>query len=240
MSQRTAISCILDLTSKDLAYFPVLNALRHEAKVLVSDGGHFLIRDEDERCLYVIMQDLDVFLSYEALIDYQKYDWIKVYHEAIANYIAKSNHKYRDELLRMKIAVYDKDEPLKLDPSHIKPLDITYYGVIGAHYEYYDDEELTAALENGFVFGYFKDEELCGFIGLHSDTSIGMLRVFEKYRQKGIGLALESYLINLSLSLNMIPFVEVNADNLASLALQEKLGLRFGLSDVFWVIQSGH
>ena len=238
MSQKMAISCILDLTSKDPAYFPVLNALRHGARILLADGTNFLISDEDERCLYIIAQDLETYLAYEFLVDYDQYDWIKSYDEMIADYIAKANHKYRDELWRMKVAVYDKDEPLAVDSSFIRPLDITYYGVIGAHYEYYDDEELTAALENGFVFGYFKGEELCGFIGLHSDASIGMLRVFEKYRRQGIAYALESYLINLSLSLKMIPFAEIKADNTASLKLQEKLEMLMGRSDVFWVIQS--
>ena len=240
MSQKTAISCILDLTSKDLAYFTVLNALKRQAKVCVFDGRNLLVSDENEHCLYVIMEDLNTYLSYESLIDYQKYDCVKTYDETIADYIAKANHKYRDELLKMQIAIYTKDEKMAGNFSKIRPLDITYYGVIGAHYEYYDDEELTNALENQEVFGYFDDEELCGFIGFHSDGSIGMFRVFEGHQRKGIGKTLEAYMINKALDKKMLPFVEVNVLNEASLALQEKLGLSFSKSYVYWVIQSGH
>lgn len=63
----------------------------------------------------------------------------------------------------------------------------------------------------------------------------GMLEVYVEYRRKGIGRALESFLINRHLSMGYTPYGNVVEGNGVSLALQEKMGLCVSKQLLYWV-----
>ena len=126
-------------------------------------------------------------------------------------------------------AVYRRKSRVRVAASRdIRVLDESYADVVLAHYshpQYVTPDLLLAALSRGDFFGAFEDGELVGFIGEHPEGAIGLLEVFEGHRGKGWGRALEATKINQALDRGQTPWVEVFAENEASLALQRKLNM---------------
>ncbi len=89
----------------------------------------------------------------------------------------------------------------------------------------YTVDDIADIIRNGDVFGAILDGRLAGFIGRHMDGSMGMLEVFEPYRKRGIGEALERFMMTYVMTFGTAPFCEVDLHADASLCLQSKLGL---------------
>lgn len=96
------------------------------------------------------------------------------------------------------------------------------------------DEVKTAILKRG-MFAAYLDGEMAGFIGFHSELSIGMLEVFPAYRMRGVGSALLRRAINASLSAGITPFCHIVTDNFKSVAMCKKVGLSFYRAPVYWL-----
>lgn len=96
---------------------------------------------------------------------------------------------------------------------------MTHYDTVG------DPSYIIDRIEKGDLFAGYHDGELCGFIGLHDDGSMGMLEVFPAFRRLHIGTALEQNLINLCLSHGWTPYCHLFEGNTASIRLQRHLGL---------------
>ncbi len=95
--------------------------------------------------------------------------------------------------------------------------------------------DIAELLRRGNIFGAIEDGKLTGFIGLHFDGSMGMLEVFEPFRRRGIGERLERFLITYVMTVGRVPTCEVDADNVASLRLQERIGLTPGAGYTVWL-----
>lgn len=108
----------------------------------------------------------------------------------------------------------------------IAPYPIDRLDDVLAHYDNVRDPRyIIDRIEKGDLFAGYHEEQLCGFIGFHSDGSMGMLEVFPEFRRLHIGFALEQNLINAALDRGWTPYCHIYADNLPSIRLQEKLGL---------------
>ncbi len=108
----------------------------------------------------------------------------------------------------------------------IAPYPIERLDDVLAHYDNVRDPNyIIDRIERGDLFAGYHDGQLCGFIGFHSDGSMGMLEVFSEFRRLHIGFALEQNLINVALDRGWTPYCHIYADNLPSIRLQEKLGL---------------
>ena len=75
-----------------------------------------------------------------------------------------------------------------------------YAKLIDENYDLADEEEITAQLDAGVIFGAFVDGELAGFIGRHDEGSVGMLFVFPQFRRLGVAEALERNYVNRELA----------------------------------------
>lgn len=111
---------------------------------------------------------------------------------------------------------------------------------VAAHYEKtgsagVDSAYLRERMEKGWIFGAFVEGTLAGFIGMHTEGSIGFLTVFPEYRRRGIGTALETFLINEMLERGFTPYGQTEEGNTASHRLQETLGLCFSKEMVYWM-----
>ena len=62
-----------------------------------------------------------------------------------------------------------------------------------------------------------------------------MLFVSPEYRRRRIGMALETYMINLGLECGERPYGQVEIGNDASKGLQEALGLCFSKGRIYWM-----
>ena len=120
-------------------------------------------------------------------------------------------------------------------PFPIRELTTDDLPQVAAHYKLESKEEIAATIEHGLMFGAEVDGELAGFIGIHSEGSIGMLEVFPEFRHKGYGYALEAYLISLHLQRGWIPYCHVIDGNEASIGLQKKLGMVCADLPAIWI-----
>ncbi len=94
---------------------------------------------------------------------------------------------------------------------------------------------LDKAIFGAYIRAEDGTEAFAGFIGKYEEGSVGMLTVLPEYRGQKIALALEAYMINRELEQGFTPYGQVCEDNTASIKLQQKVGLCFSKTPVFWV-----
>ena len=129
---------------------------------------------------------------------------------------------------------YIAKDPPKFEPHDIRLLTAESAQTVGEHYhESVDYVRERIAAER--MWGLYEDGTLAGFIGIHSEGSIGMLEVFPEFRHKGYGYALEAYLISLHLQRGWIPYCHVIDGNEASIGLQKKLGMVCADLPAIWI-----
>lgn len=138
--------------------------------------------------------------------------------------------------------VYTKKIPISFDKSMvvIKPLTIEYKNNVINSYSKMDIVDVSYIenrLNADVMLGAFINNNLYGFIGVHEEGSIGMLEVFPEYKGKGIGSALQIAATNAALALKRYPYGQVVETNIASTALQKKLGFELSKKKVYWLIK---
>ncbi len=118
----------------------------------------------------------------------------------------------------------------------IKPLTTEHLPLVMEHYHIVNNRNyLRERIIKGCMAGAFIRGNPAGFAGIHSDGCIGMLTVLPEYRRMHVGMALEIYLINRSLQRGQIPYGQIQADNVVSQQLQNKLGLYLSKTCVYWM-----
>lgn len=132
-------------------------------------------------------------------------------------------------------ACYTRREPLPVRHRDIRVLGEEWLGELQKRYSLAGERYLRERLAKGEVFGAFLEGRLAGFIGLHEEGSMGMLWVDEDCRRQGIGASLEAWLINRLLERGETPYGQIEAGNLGSIRLQERLGLYLAEGSVWWV-----
>lgn len=132
--------------------------------------------------------------------------------------------------------LYSMDEKNSNYVISIRKLDARHFEKVASHYTGIDElTYLRDRFNAGWLYGAFYEGELAGYIGVHKEGSMGLLEVFEEFRGRKIGKALETYLINLSLELGHTPYAQVLCDNEPSICLQESLGLYFAKTNIYWL-----
>ena len=126
----------------------------------------------------------------------------------------------------------------------IHPLTLEQHNAVKDSYELLEDageddeygaDYVRERIERGCMFGAFVNGAFAGYIGIHDDGSIGMLHVFEEYRGRKLGKALQTYAINQALEWGWIPYGQVVEGNEVSMRLQDSLGLHMSKSPVVWI-----
>lgn len=142
---------------------------------------------------------------------------------------------------RCRQLLYTRKETLPVKYKDIRSVSIEYFPYICAHYHGEDAEWAEYVRERilaGDMYGAFAEGRPAGFIGIHSEGSLGMLFVEEAYRGRGIGASLEAFGVNRILEKGRTPFVYVEDRNELSLKLQEKLGFIQAKKTFFWLEKS--
>lgn len=124
----------------------------------------------------------------------------------------------------------------KLDACDIQEAAPMYPGFDNPDY-------IIERIEAGAVYGAFLSDNtaddtintLVGIIGIHEEGSIGMLYVKPQYRYQKLATALETYAFNRALENGWIPYGQIIVGNEASMKLQERMGLHFSKSSVYWM-----
>lgn len=95
-------------------------------------------------------------------------------------------------------------------------------------------EEIARDLSVNESVGAFCDNELAGFVGQHSDGSMGMLEVLSKYKRMGLATELAKRIANKVLLKGETPYGHIKLNNTASFALQNKLDNEYTDKLVAW------
>lgn len=115
-----------------------------------------------------------------------------------------------------------------LDESFLEIVDQTY----GTPHTTQGVEE---RLRNKAIFGAFIDDQLAGFIGWHTEGSIGYLEVLPEYRRRGLGFLLETEALRRMLERGEIPFCHIYHTNEVSMNLQKKMGWTISDDYIYWM-----
>ena len=102
-------------------------------------------------------------------------------------------------------------------------------------YRLISPKELETVVKRGSVLLGYEGERLVGFIGEHLEGSMGILYVFPEYRRRGFAAALQTHMIARTMEKGFVPFGQVEKENRASLALQEKLGMTRSDDLIVWM-----
>lgn len=233
-------ACAERLLKKDkLLYMDMAENLRR--------GNGSLIYDNNTGCIvYDYGADIYMTAAYDADTEEDIALFLKNSKKTVKEVVTHSQSQidvlkqyYEIEEIRPCFqAVYTRRVALPVSSDiEIRILNEGYLDEIKKHYELISsDEYIQERLSKGEVAGAFVENKLAGFIGFHSEGSIGMLEVFPKYRGQKIALSLESYMINLHLSKGFTPYGNILEENEISIKLQEKLGLRISKEKIYWCI----
>lgn len=137
--------------------------------------------------------------------------------------------------------LYEKKEPVPLKTDLViqhpsrdeyKLISETYTLPIG-------EEEVFACIDRPEFAAGYADGKMAGFIGLHSEGSIGMLHVMDEFRGRGYAWDLSAHMINSQMAAGAYPYGQVYYDNAASIALQKKIGMTFSKEYIYWMWKAG-
>ena len=141
-------------------------------------------------------------------------------------------------LMRSRNHVYLHDAP----PRYTLPPNAAFRALtrddlptVLAHYHTSSDADYVAERLDAGMRGATVDGKLAGFIGTHTERSIGFLAVLPEYRRMGLAFALEASVIQDELAQGRVPFAQVVVDNAPSNALQKKLGMVSGDHPIIWL-----
>ncbi len=189
----------------------------------ISGGSYLISADGDiERILACVDKNARIFMAHQDF------------------YIPLLKRQFGlDTEMRCYMAVYTKPAAPEFKTDYeIRQLTIDYLDVVLNTYSYIGNKDYIARrIQDKFMYGAFLGDELLGYIGTHDEGAMGMLEVMPQHRRKGIGYALEAYLINVLLQKGRAPYAHVVEDNQASLALQKKLGMDILDQKISWVFK---
>lgn len=231
-------ACEEKLLQNKLLHMDMIEALRRgDAEILYFGEEGVLLKEKNNGVHMLTVSDKE---SGERILDCIKEEpRLFVSHQEFMNdYICKRfGMKMECECTQM---VYTRKEPLPLKKeTDIRRLDIREAEEVCAHYTLCDKDYMENRLKCGVMYGIYEEGTLAGFIGMHKEGSIGMLEVFEAYRGKGFGTALEAFYINLHLKQGYTPFGQVISGNDISFRLQEKLQLYPSKEKLYWIYREG-
>jgi ribosomal protein S18 acetylase RimI-like enzyme len=124
-------------------------------------------------------------------------------------------------------AAWLKNEPVPAPPSgaDIRLLGEADLPVVLKHYHPVDGPAYVCERLKAGMLGIFEGGELAGFIGTHSEGSIGLLEVLPAFRRRGLAILLESAMMRNQQALGCVPYAQIKQGNEASIALHKKLGM---------------
>jgi tRNA (guanine37-N1)-methyltransferase len=98
----------------------------------------------------------------------------------------------------------------------------------------YTKEQVSHVLSDRALYGGFVNGEICGFVGVHEELSVGLLEVLEKFKRKGIGSFLLKTCVNEVIKSGYTAFCHVRSENVASIELHKKLNCQPYSEEVYW------
>lgn len=132
-------------------------------------------------------------------------------------------------------SVYTQHTMLPVAHKDIRKFPMEALSYAAENYKDGGEDYLRQRIRKGELFAAYVEGEIAGFAGMHDDGSLGILYIEPKFRRLKLGSSLASYLVNKAMERGGIPYAHIREDNIASLKMQEKMGLYTGAKKVFWL-----
>lgn len=222
------------LNADALSHIDMLeNIRRGNARILYAGEDGVILEEKTDGTCMVSVADVERCKDF---IQPDKYGVFSVHQKAVADWVT-SCRTFQRVMEVYQAAYYKKDKFVFDGIENIRPLTKEHIARADQLYGKNNPDYLDWLVERGLLWGYFCGDVMAGFVGFHSDGSMGLLNIAPEYRGRGLGTVLESFIINRSLDLGHIPYCQVETHNAVSLALQKKMGLTVSSGTAFWLIQ---
>lgn len=215
---------------------------RGKSEILYVDEKAALLEDSNLVCYYLWIDETTVDTTDPSALEsailplLSKIDtsrWVVAQTIEVANFICEKLHMVN--YMECHLYTYTQKDYKHLTGYDIRTLNLSHFSEVRVMYTLESDANLKHLLATGKIIGIFEGDELCGFCGEHLDGSLGLLEIKEAHKRKGYALALERHLFNLCKESGQIPYGYVKNGNLASEALQSKLGLYPSDKLLYWI-----
>ena len=195
----------LDFLNKDfLSYAPMIEAIeKNDASLLSVHDYGVALHHKDDIMQLAIAND-------EALLHYRNKIseglLTVVYGNSDPEYIKKAIPNIA-RVVPCKQVVYTKKSPPKLKMEiDYRLLDESFLDFVFDNYSRaWNRDHTKKLLTNGLLWGAYVDNEIIGFVGRHSEGSMGLLEILPKFRRQGYGRELEHFIIGKVMNENRIP-----------------------------------
>lgn len=220
------------LNARTVSHIDMLEPLRRgTAKVIYAgEDGVILLETASQACM---IAELTV-AKCSSIINFENYSTFAVHNADVAAYIRE---KYNfAHFFNAHQAAYHKNQPFCDDFSNILLLTSKDAQVIFQNYKSVDNPEyIVNLIDKKQLWGLYENESLAGFMGVHPEGSMGLLEILPKYKRRGYGYKLETFLINYFLEKGQTPFCQVVQGNQPSLKLQQKIGMEISTEITTWL-----
>ena len=221
----------MDLTGIDcLGLDRVLR--RGTGEILEERSGALLIADSVSGAYMLACADAETGLS---LLDRQMGDCrLLMVSDLSLGRAAFDRYGFSDMLECFQVAYFGPPPPadLRLTVREAEEGDLP---LLMKNYDLVSPEEMALIVAKGSLLLGYEGDRPVGFVGEHLEGSMGLLYVFPEFRRRGFASALERSMIARTMAQGYVPFGQVEKDNLASLRLQEKLGLTMSDDLIWWM-----
>lgn len=180
--------------------------------------------EELERILDSFKDDDRYFASLESwMLPYFKSRW-KI------EWILNANRYYLPDDISI-------EPPTGVTIRNLKASEAEYIYGYSEYQAYTSVDYLKMRIEQGLSAGIEENGQLLAWVLTHDDSAIGTLHVLECARRQGYASELTQYMIYEIRRLAIIPFVQIESKNNASIRLAQKLGFQFD-REVSWLAGS--
>lgn len=221
------------LTKNQLLHMGMLEPIRRgTADILYANTDRVLLKEQSSGAYMISADSID---KGKELIDRLSECNLIVLHQLEVMKYAAMKYNLTNQLVCYQAVYMDKNKCKVKTDLDIKQLNLSEKDIVLEHYDKLSSKEIEKLINIGNLYGGYKDGKLIGFVGYHLEGSIGLLEVFPHYRFKGYGTTLEIYIINQMLDKGLVPFAQIEIDNLKSIALHEKLGFSISEDRLYWM-----
>jgi len=148
---------------------------------------------------------------------------------------ARYGYKHRMECFQCAYLRHELLDERVSQGIELRGLTLAELPFVYKNYDHPSSESYIAERIEAGMIGAFCGNECAGFIGTHSEGTMGILQVMPNYRRRGIAYSLEAAMINRTLGQGNIPHAHIVTSNKASFLLQEKIGMSFSDKTVVWL-----
>lgn len=225
-----------DYLNRDrLHYIDMLETIdRNNAELIYAEQDGVLLLNIPSGTYMISTENEEVLEKMCGLITEPKL--ITLHQAKFAQFLqAKYGFKHKMECLQCAYLSRERLEEKASDGIEMRELTQAELQFVCKNYDHPSDESYIAERIEAGMLGAFCGKECAGFIGTHSEGTMGMLQVLPYFRRRGIAYTLEAALINRLLKRGFIPHAQIVTTNKASVLLQEKIGMSFSDKSVTWL-----